>query len=58
MGAYIWCDDAESLFQEFKSNGATIHYEPTIQENYEMKEFAVMDVDCYVIAFGQHWQGE
>ena len=53
--AYVWCNDAESLFREFKLNGATIHYEPTIQEYYGMKEFAVKDLDGYVIAFGQSW---
>ncbi len=56
--AYIWCSDAESLFEEFKSKGASIHYEPVIQEYYGMKEFAVKDLDGYVIAFGQHWPGD
>lgn len=56
--AYVWCNDVESLFQEFKSNGAVIRYEPVIQEYYDMKEFAVEYLDGYLIAFGQHWPGK
>ena len=53
--AYIWVNDAESLFKEFKSKGAHIAYEPLIKEEYGMKEFAVRDLDGHVIAFGQDW---
>jgi len=53
--AYIWVNDAESLFEEFKSKGAQIAYEPLIKEEYGMKEFAVRDLDGHVIAFGQDW---
>ena len=56
--AYVWCKDVESLFQEFKSNGAAVHYEPIVQEDYGNKEFAVTDLDGYVIAFGQDWPGK
>lgn len=31
-----------------------IEYEPCIQGEYDMKEFAVRDPDGHVIAFGQH----
>jgi len=56
--AYIWIKDADALFAELKENGAIIDYEPCIQHEYDMKEFAVKDPDGYVIAFGQHYEGE
>jgi predicted lactoylglutathione lyase len=56
--AYIWCDSADELFEEFKSTGATVHYEPRIKSAYEMKEFAIKDLDGYVIAFGQNWPND
>ena len=56
--AYIWITDADALFAEFKENGAIIDYEPCIQREYDMKEFAIKDPDGYVIAFGQHYQSE
>ena len=51
--AYVWINDADALFTEMKANGAIIEYEPTIRDEYGMKEFAVRDIDGYVIAFGQ-----
>ena len=36
-----------------KTNGAIIDYEPRIQHEYGMKEFAIQDLDGYIIAFGQ-----
>lgn len=53
--AYFWIDDADKLFNEFKANGVQIVYEPTVREYYDMKEFAVKDLDGYILAFGQHW---
>ena len=52
--AYVWINDADALFAECKDNGAIIEYEPCIQDEYDMKEFAVRDPDGHVIAFGQH----
>ena len=49
---YVWINDA--LFAECRDNGAVIEYEPCIQDEYDMKEFAVRDPDGRVIAFGQH----
>lgn len=51
--AYVWVEGLDELFAEMKANGATIEYEPCIQEDYDMKEFAVRDPDGYVLAFGQ-----
>lgn len=53
--AYFWLNDAVALFEEFKSKGAHIEYEPTIRDYYNMKEFAVRDLDGYILAFGQDW---
>ena len=52
--AYIWINDADARFAECRDNGAVIEYEPCIQDEYDMKEFAVRDPDGRVIAFGQH----
>lgn len=50
---YIWVRNADTLFAEFGANGAIIEYEPCIREAYDMKEFAVRDLDGHIIAFGQ-----
>lgn len=53
--AYFWVKDAEALFAEFKAKDAPIAYAPTIRTYYNMKEFAVKDLDGHVLAFGQDW---
>jgi catechol 2,3-dioxygenase-like lactoylglutathione lyase family enzyme len=55
---YVWCRDVEVLFEQVASAGAIVVYQPVVQPDYTMKEFAVRDVDGYVLAFGQHWPGE
>ena len=54
---YLWCRDADALFADFTARGAEVVYEPVIQPDYTMKEFAIRDVDGYVLAFGQWWDG-
>ena len=54
--AYVWVNDVDALFSELSANGAIVDYEPHIQADYNMKEFAVKDLDGYVIAFGQHYE--
>ena len=54
--AYIWINDADSLFSKLQEDGAIVEYEPCIQKDYDMKEFAVRDPDGHVIAFGQHYE--
>ena len=44
-----------SGMSEFNSKGASVVYEPRIIEAYTMKEFAIRDLDGYVLAFGQDW---
>jgi len=55
---YLWCRDAEALFADFTERGAEVVYAPVVQPDYTMKEFAVRDVDGYVLAFGQWWAGD
>jgi catechol 2,3-dioxygenase-like lactoylglutathione lyase family enzyme len=53
--AFFWVTDAQGLYDEFRSNAADLVYGPIIQAEYHMKEFAVRDVDGYVLGFGQEW---
>lgn len=52
--AYVWVRDADLLFAEFKVKGAKVVYEPCDQEYYGNREFAIRDLDGYVIAFGHN----
>ncbi len=49
---YFWVDDAEAIYEEFKSSGATIDYTLYVTP-YNVKEFGINDPDGYDIAFGQ-----
>lgn len=55
--AYIWVRDADALFTEFKAAGAVFEHELLIREAYGNKEFAVLDPDGYMIAFGEQLNG-
>ena len=50
--AFFWVRDVSALFDELKSRGATIVYNPITQE-YGIKEFAARDRDGHVLGFGQ-----
>ena len=50
--AYVWVKDADALHAEVKPRGAIIAYEPVLQDEYGNREFAVRDLDGYLIAFG------
>ncbi|WP_313638371.1 hypothetical protein [Paenibacillus sp.] len=52
--SYSDFDGLESLYEEFLSKGAFIVYEPQIEDmgNKKWKEFAIKDVDGYVVVFG------
>ena len=52
--AHVWVKDADRLFAEYKSKGARIVYEPLNRELYGNREFAIRDLDGYVIAFGHN----
>jgi lactoylglutathione lyase len=47
-------DGVGQLYEEFKSKGAVIAYEPRVEAmgNSQWKEFAVKDLDGYVMVFG------
>jgi uncharacterized glyoxalase superfamily protein PhnB len=47
-------NDADAPFAQCRDNGGVIEYEPCIQDEYDVKVFAVRDPDGHVIAFGQH----
>ena len=49
--AYLWVEDADALYAEFKSRGVGIHYPPEDRLYYGNREFAVSDPDGYVVAF-------
>ncbi len=55
--AYIWINDADALFAEFKEKGAIVDYEPYIEREYDMKEFGIRDPDGHLLGFGQHYEG-
>lgn len=48
--AFAYSDTVDLLFEEFKSNGVEIAYGLNRDTNWN--EFAIKDVDGYVIAFG------
>lgn len=50
--AYFWVSDVDGLFEEFRSRGAIIDYEPD-NKPYGVREFGVQDLDGHDIGFGQ-----
>lgn len=50
--AYVWVRDADALHEEMKSRGAIIAYGPILQDEYGNREFGVVDLDGYILAFG------
>jgi catechol 2,3-dioxygenase-like lactoylglutathione lyase family enzyme len=50
---FFWVRDVRALHGELQSNGAEIVYGPIIQKSYQMEEFAVRDLNGYVLGFGQ-----
>jgi uncharacterized glyoxalase superfamily protein PhnB len=51
--AFFWVRDARALHAELAAAGADVVYGPMIQDAYDMEEFAVRDLDGYVLGFGQ-----
>ncbi|MHC4846616.1 MAG: VOC family protein [Planctomycetota bacterium] len=49
---YVECEGVDALCEEFRARGAAIAREPVTQE-YQMREFDVLDLDGYVICFGE-----
>ncbi|MEM9083110.1 MAG: VOC family protein [Planctomycetota bacterium] len=50
--AYVFVDDARSLYEEFRSQNATIDYE-LHEKPYGCLEFGIQDPDGHDIAFAQ-----
>ena len=55
--AYIWIDDADALYAEFKSRGVTITRE-LCDQPYGCRDFDVEDCNGYRLCFGQDIEGE
>ena len=53
---FFWVRDALALHSEFVEKGAEVVYGPIVQNEYQMEEFAVRDLDGYVLGFGQSLQ--
>ena len=51
--AFFWVENIHALHQELHSRGATMVYDVEYREEYDMDEFAVRDLDGYVLAFGE-----
>ena len=51
--AFFWVADVRALLAEFRARGAIIAYDLVYQAAYHMDEFAVRDLDGYVLGFGQ-----
>jgi uncharacterized glyoxalase superfamily protein PhnB len=49
--AYVWVHDADALFAACKAAGAEIVHDPVDRDYYGNREFAVRDLDGYIIAF-------
>lgn len=51
--AFFWVRDVLAFHKELRRNGANIVYGPLVQDAYQMQEFAVRDLEGYVLGFGQ-----
>jgi predicted enzyme related to lactoylglutathione lyase len=54
--AYIWIEDADALYAEFKSKGVTIARD-ICDQPYGCRDFDVLDCNGYRLCFGQDTQG-
>ena len=54
--AYVWIDDANALYAEFKSKGVTIVRE-ICDQIYGCRDFDVEDCNGYRLGFGQDLEG-
>jgi catechol 2,3-dioxygenase-like lactoylglutathione lyase family enzyme len=50
---FFWVTDVRALHRELLAKGADVVYGPTVQDAYNMEEFAVRDREGYVLGFGQ-----
>ena len=52
MEAYVFVDDVQALYEEFKSRGIEMPYPPT-KRIYERTEIEVTDCDGHKLIFGE-----
>ena len=50
---FFWVAGVRALHEELLANGADVVYGPVVQEAYHMEEFAVRDLEGYVLGFGE-----
>src|SRR4051812_23113493 len=50
---FFWVRDLSVLYDDFLTHGAAPSYPPTFQEAYHMMEFALTDLNGYVLGFGE-----
>ena len=50
---FCWVRDVRELHAKLRESGAAMVYEVTFQAAYNMDEFAVRDLNGYVLGFGQ-----
>ena len=53
---FYWVEALDPLFEELTQLGATVVYRPVIQP-YGIREFAVRDLNGYILGFGEQWSG-
>lgn len=51
--AFFWVRDVRGLHAELRERGAVMVYDVVFQAAYNMDEFAVRDLNGYVLGFGQ-----
>lgn len=49
--AYVWVDDADALYEEFKGKGVTIARE-ICDQPYNCRDFEIRDCNGYLLCFG------
>ncbi|HMD19388.1 MAG TPA: VOC family protein [Alloacidobacterium sp.] len=54
--AYVWVDDADALYEEFKGNGVKIA-RPICDQMYGCRDFDIQDCNGYLLCFGHNTQG-
>lgn len=54
--AYVWVDNADALYEEFKGNGVKIARHPCDQM-YGCRDFDIQDCNGYTLCFGHTTQG-
>ena len=54
----LMVNDLDALCQEYQEKGVGVLYSPRIFEEHNFREFAIKDINGYVLSFGEDWTGE